>query len=71
MLIETCSAYCGIGYMQLRKQAKLEGLKTRTSQTGRFEDTCLRSKKTAFMRVDRSLYHRPRAPLLSMVICAV
>ena len=23
------------------------------------------------MRVDRSLYHRLRAPLLSMVICAV
>ena len=42
-------------------QVKLEGLKTRA---------CI-LRKTAIMRVDRSLFHRLRTPLLSVVICAI
>ena len=42
-------------------QVKLEGLKTRA---------CI-LRKTAFMQVDRSLFHRLRAPLLSVVIYTV
>ena len=56
-----CVLWNWLHHAVIREQAKLEGLKTHA---------CI-LRETAFMRVDRSLFHRLRAPLLSVVICAV